>query len=540
MAEWEAIVGTEAVRVLTREESVEARIRYPDRVLASGMVRRLKPQPGVGVPPKATSRWCVHGDTDPDTERLSVYAPTPQSESVLALLQVLMNHGHQMQIADFKNALCQGNPLRRSRGPLSVQPCLGLPLGPEILVQLIAPVYGLDDALVEWHRSITGFITGQLGYRRCLLEPCWFVRHDERGNLVGRLLLDVDDFLFGAIPSELSRVKTALMKSYEFGNWESFEGEFRGRRLRQLDDRILVDQEKYILENMKSVFLDRGRRADHSSPPSDVERRSCTTLIYQLNWVGKETRPEVAGAASLLAARAGAPTVGDILGANAAAQLLISFAAQRMIVWKFDYRKMQLIAVSDCSGAGAGDGVRAQGAWHILAAEGDLQTGVSAKVTPLAWRSTRLRRVVSSTLAREIQVLAQAVFELEWLQLQLRDAADSNVVCRGWQNGMQPYAIAIPDTAELRGSSSQHCMVTDAKSVFDTLLKPTAGSKQDRRSAIDLALLRQVVDSARAVVRWIPHPFMPADIMTKSDVRRGNAALTCLLRSVRWKLVCEK
>lgn len=33
---------------------------------------------------------------------------------------------------------------------------------------------------------------------------------------------------------------------------------------------------------------------------------------------------------------------------------------------------------------------------------------------------------------------------------------------------------------------------------------------------------------------------MPADIVTKSDVRRGNAVLTCLLRSCRWKLLCEK
>lgn len=104
--------------------------------------------------------------------------------------------------------------------------------------------------------------------------------------------------------------------------------------------------------------------------------------------------------------------------------------------------------------------------------------------------------------------MTQAVFELEWLQLQLRDATSSDAVCWGWENGMLLYAIAIPGNAELRGSSSQHVMVVDAKSVFDTLLKPTAGSNQDRRTAIDLALLRQVADAAGAVVRWIPHPFM--------------------------------
>lgn len=327
--------------------------------------------------------------------------------------------------------------------------------------------HGLDGAPVEWHRSVTGFIVSQLGHRRCLLEPCWFVRHDERGNLVGQLLLDVDDFLFGAAPSELSRLKATFMNKYEFGKWEPLEGEFLGRRILQLDDRVLADQEKNILESVKRVFLERGRRADHGSPASEVERRSFTSLVYQLNRVGKETRPEVVGTASLLAARVKAPTVG--LEASAAAQLLRSTAAQEMIVWKFDPMKMQLIAISDCSGAGAADRVGAQGAWLVLAAEGDLQMGVSAKVTPLVWRSTRLWRIVSSTWAGKTQALTQAVFELEWLQLQLRDASSSEVVRYGWENGMLPYAIATPGNAELRGSSSQHVMVVDAKSVFDAL-----------------------------------------------------------------------
>ena len=76
--------------------------------------------------------------------------------------------------------------------------------------------------------------------------------------------------------------------------------------------------------------------------------------------------------------------------------------------------------------------------------------------------------------------------------------------------------------------------VTDAKSVFDTLMMQTAGSKLDRRSAIDSALLRQRFEWTRTKVRWVPHVRMPAD-MTKSDVSRGNAALS----TGRWKLLDE-
>ena len=67
--------------------------------------------------------------------------------------------------------------------------------------------------------------------------------------------------------------------------------------------------------------------------------------------------------------------------------------------------------------------------------------------------------------------------------------------------------------------------MVDAKSVFDTLLKQTADSKQDRRTAVDVALLWQSFENTGTEIRWVTHPRMPADIMTKSDVSKGNDAL---------------
>ena len=41
------------------------------------------------------------------------------------------------------------------------------------------------------------------------------------------------------------------------------------------------------------------------------------------------------------------------------------------------------------------------------------------------------------------------------------------------------------------------------------------------------------------MIRWIPRPRMPVDIMTKSDVARGNEALGEMLRTGRWRLLHE-
>lgn len=68
-AEWDAILGTKAVRVITGAAAMQIRKSHSDRVISSRMVRRRKPQPGLNAW-KAKSRWCLHGHSDPDTGSL--------------------------------------------------------------------------------------------------------------------------------------------------------------------------------------------------------------------------------------------------------------------------------------------------------------------------------------------------------------------------------------------------------------------------------------------------------------------------------------
>ena len=62
----------------------------------------------------------------------------------------------------------------------------------------------------------------------------------------------------------------------------------------------------------------------------------------------------------------------------------------------------------------------------------------------------------------------------------------------------------------------------DAKSIFDALIKECARSRQDRRTAVDLAIVREALKAQGSHIRWIPHPLMPADFMTKADPPPGT------------------
>ena len=150
-AEWKAIV---------------IRKERPDRVIK----RRLKPQEGTFRKPKAKSRWCVLGHQDPDAADMFIYAPTPQTESIMMFLFLLQLCSLTLSIADLQNAFCQSDSLDRSAGPLFVEPCEGLDLPFGLLIQLIAPVYGLNEAPLRWHRTLTAWLIKQ-GYRKSLLEP---------------------------------------------------------------------------------------------------------------------------------------------------------------------------------------------------------------------------------------------------------------------------------------------------------------------------------------------------------------------------------
>eukprot|EP00959_Pyramimonas_sp_CCMP1952_P324398 6789926-Pyramimonas_sp.AAC.1 len=132
------MLGTGAVEVIPPSKAEVVRKQLPDRIISSRMVRRWKPVEGTFQDPEAKSRWCVHGHRDPDSGSLLVYAPTPQTSSIMMFLQVIMNLGLRADIADVKNAFCQSDPMVRSQGQIYVEPCEGidLPAGSLILLRV--------------------------------------------------------------------------------------------------------------------------------------------------------------------------------------------------------------------------------------------------------------------------------------------------------------------------------------------------------------------------------------------------------------------
>lgn len=77
----------------------------------------------------------------------------------------------------------------------------------------------------------------------------------------------------------------------------------------------------------------------------------------------------------------------------------------------------------------------------------------------------------------------------------------------------------------------EQCSITDAKGLYDALLKKCPSSRQDRRTSVELAMIFEALSKAQSTVRWTPHPRMIADVFTKDDITKSNGALEELLRT---------
>lgn len=206
---------------------------------------------------------------------------------------------------------------------------------------------------------------------------------------------------------------------------------------------------------------------------------------------------------------------------------------------------MVLIAASDAGGVdslppspdSAIDNV--QGAWVIMAAGRMPSASQNTKVSILSWRSSKLRRRVASTLASEALAFSQALAEVEWVQIMIRDVMYGDVLRRDWMQSLNPYVPVLRENCELH-QRLQQCHVTDAKSLFDSLQKKSPSSRQDRRTSIELSIIIESMAKSRSALRWAPHPRMIADSLTKDDISKTNGALEDLLRTSKLSLWDEE
>ena len=177
----------------------------------------------------------------------------------------------------------------------------------------------------------------------------------------------------------------------------------------------------------------------------------------------------------------------------------------------------ELTVVCHSDAAFANRANRTQAGYIVGFTENELQDGHEAHWCPAAWKSYKLARAVSSTLGAESQALSTATGTVEWVLLMLAEILDGPLTVR-----------ACRDVLKRR----RPIIVSDCKSLYDHLHSPSSPTAvNDRRTSIDIVIIRESCRAMTAHVRWVPTSRMLADGLTKNEGDPIDLLRGCVRRS---------
>ena len=256
--------------------------------------------------------------------------------------------------------------------------------------------------------------------------------------------------------------------------------------------------EKFVKERLQEVPLEKGRASakDERATKEDATRAA----VGSLTWAAKEGRPDCAAGASLIAGCLNGLKVQDIIDLNKIIKDVRANAEMSIKIQPIAEDKMCFGVITDASWANAGNG-SSQGGFGILCYDGQLRDQGCGKGNLLYRRSGKIHRVVSSMLAAETQSLAKGLQELAWSVTVYNELSTPDFELKAWELAAKKRRLEALTKEELDETLRQSLCLVDAKSLFDHLVKTTVGITEDRRTAIEMQVIRQAMQETSTQIK---------------------------------------
>jgi len=141
-------------------------------------------------------------------------------------------------------------------------------------------------------------------------------------------------------------------------------------------------------------------------------------------------------------------------------------------------------------------------------------------ITIAAWKSYKLKRCTVNTLSAECQSMLQGIGQVHWHRFMLCETMGAEMELNTWEDQLRQ----VPFIA-----------VTDSRSLYDTITKCRNSSAHidDKRTAIDLSILKGDLVRTKGQVRWIEGKNMISDSLTK---RMSSVFLRGIMSRGLWSL----
>ncbi|CAE7202193.1 GIP [Symbiodinium sp. CCMP2592] len=471
-------MGRHATRLVLGQEARMVRERFSDRIMGSRYVVTWKEEEDAPVRVKA--RWCLQGHLDPDLQTKALagdlQSPTLSQLGRALLFQTIASKKWTLKkwtlaLGDVKGAFLSSGALPERYRPLYARlPAGGIPGVPsDALIEVLGRVYGLNDSPSAWSKTLNAALL-EVGFERSRLDPCLYYMRD-KGVLTGIFGVHVDDNATGGEGAKYHQALEALKKKFEFRKWNA---------------ELTPDEIKCF-------------RAINGS----------------LNWLATQSRPDLSTQVSFAQQSLPTPRVSDALAVNQAIRRARQHAALPLVYQSIPLEQLTVMVHSDAAYYANGKDGATQAGYMISFTEQQMHHGSLVSWTPGFWKSYRLPRVVNSTLSAEAQAMVMATGMAEWSLLLMSECIDGRTFLQSMWN-----------TASRRES----LVVTDCKSLFDHVQSQSAPTLDDRRTALDIVILRESLSKTGGSLRWVPTTFMLADSLTKESPEAFDLLRGCIRR----------
>ena len=504
LKEWEAWIKNGVIQRLTEKEAKEiprsAIFKAPLR-----MVRVNKSKDQKELQPK--SRLVVPGHLDPGLGEYRSDSPTTTPTAVRMIKTICVTLDWQAFVFDVSTAFLSGK--NTSRMVYVKAPPEGLPatktstsLQPYELMRIVKSAYGLSEAPRLWYLRAVELLQ-QAGMVEIPFCRSTFIAKDKKGKVYALCALHVDDgFYVGDSKNpEFLTLKEKIDTVFTIKAWENIGS----KGVEYLGMTVYYDQKKRIMIDDMGKYVEKieGMKSngEKTQPLSPKDLTSFRQLVMRMRWPCQHVMPEYMYRVSALAQRVSKANYEDVKTANVLLKEMQDTAkggGGAKLTYRAVVGEPCFVSYFDASLGKKDDGTAQQGEVHLLT---DTAVTSSPRTACLIeFHSNKIARVVRSSMAAESCALATAT--------------DKQLYNRLLYGALRNGDLEVPSTWREKLCCPGY-MITDAKSLFDHCHK-TGHLAQERQTALDLLMVKGLIENNQLYLRWVPTFRQLADSLTKN------------------------
>ena len=402
-------------------------------------------------------------------------SPTIGKSALKVVLTIAASKSWQIKTTDIKSAFLQGKKMDREvhLAPPKEAKITG------IIWKLKHCIYGLNDAARHFYHSVQELLLS-VGCRQCQLDPALFSYIKEK-TLIGIVACHVDDFLHAGTECFEEVVMSPLRRRFLAGKIESSEFRYVGFDIVQDEYGIIMDHSDYV-SGVDDGVIDPQRATNKQDFLTAEEQTLLRQLVGRLNWAVQGSRPDLGFEMIQLSTKLKQGTVGDLIQAIKCIRKMKTVTSIVRFSNLGSSQNWKMVVYSDASHANL-DRIGSVAA-HVL-----FMVNGKGSVCPLSWKSTKIKRVVKSTLSAEM--------------LSLQEAIEDAIYVREMVTTVMNFTQAIPITAYV-----------DNKSVIQALR--STKMVDDKRLRLDIASIKEnLIKNDIHEINWVSGDKQLANCMTK-------------------------